>query len=143
MGLHVDSCNRRLGTGGRKLYAVGGGPDQLSPCGGRSCGLGRGCGEPAAFGEADAGRDDMIFYYKSDCGIFRGIFFFLMRVWNPLPRRIKIVRDGKYVLDVRGRWISNKIQKRELARRRMAGEEEKKCFKVYPAGSIEMSGKAE
>jgi hypothetical protein len=67
----------------------------------------------------------------------------LFSIFNPFPRRFKIMRNGKYVLDIRGRWLSNKIQKQELARRKLAGEEERQCFKIYSKGSVEMSGSTE
>ena len=69
--------------------------------------------------------------------------FLIFSIWNPFPRRMKIMKDGKYVLDIRGRWLSNKIQKQELARRKLAGEEERQCFKIYSKGSVEMSGSTE
>jgi len=64
----------------------------------------------------------------------------LLRIWNPCPRRLKAVRDGNYVLDIRGRRLSNKIQKRELVRRKLAGEEERQCFRISQKGSVVMSG---
>lgn len=67
----------------------------------------------------------------------------LVSIWNPFPRHIKVVKDGKYVLDIRGRVISNRIQKSEIARRKLAGEEERQCFKISSEGSVEMSGSTE
>lgn len=69
--------------------------------------------------------------------------YLIFSVFNPFPRRIKVVKDGKYILDIRGRWLSNKIQKQELARRKLAGEEERQCFKISSKGSVEMSGSTE
>lgn len=64
----------------------------------------------------------------------------LASIWNPFPRRVKVMRDGKYVLDIWGRVYSRKIQKSELARRKLAGEEERQCFKISSKGSVEMYG---
>jgi len=68
---------------------------------------------------------------------------FILSIWNPFPQRVKIMTEGRYVLDIRGRIISNKIQKSELARRKLAGEEERQCFKISPKGSVEMFGSTE
>ena len=64
----------------------------------------------------------------------------IFSIFNPFPRRLKIMKNGKYVRDIRGRMISNKIQKQELARRKVAGEEERQCFKISSKGSVEMFG---
>jgi hypothetical protein len=61
-------------------------------------------------------------------------------IFNPLPRHLKVVYRGRYVLDIRGRYTSNKIQRSELARRRLAGEEERQCFTISQAGSVDVYG---
>lgn len=74
---------------------------------------------------------------------FYSISVILVSVWNPFPRHLKVVRDGRYVNDIHGRIKSWRITKKELARRRTAGEEEKQCFTICTRGSVEMSGKVE
>jgi hypothetical protein len=78
-------------------------------------------------------------------GIFHKYIFFaliiVLSVWNPFPGRLKVLKDGKFVLDFYGRIKSWSITKKELARRRAAGEEETQCYKVSSRGSVEMSGK--
>lgn len=84
---------------------------------------------------------------KEPGGKFIKIFYFalimVLGVWNPFPGRLKILRNGKYVLDFYGKIKSASITKKELARRLNAGEEERKCYTVYSRGSVEMSGKTE
>ena len=45
-------------------------------------------------------------------------------------------------MDLRQKRISNQITKKELARRRANGEDERKCFRILAKGSAEMSGNA-
>jgi hypothetical protein len=85
----------------------------------------------------------MIIYEKKDYWlnplylILKG---FLM-LWNPSPRKIKIQKKGGgYLLDIRGKRLSKKIQSQELARRRANGEEERKCYSISPRGSTELYG---
>lgn len=68
------------------------------------------------------------------------LWLILFSIFNPFPKRIKVIRQGKYVLDLRGWWISRRVQKLELARRQLAGEEERQCFMISPKGSVEVSG---
>lgn len=60
---------------------------------------------------------------------------------NPLPGRPKVQRNGRYVLDVRGRIKSWFITRRELKRRILAGEEEQKCFRIGLKGETDFYGK--
>ena len=62
------------------------------------------------------------------------------RVFNPCPRRLKVVRGGKYVLDIRARRQSQRFEAREKARRQSNGEEINQCHKIYSSGSVDMRG---
>ena len=71
------------------------------------------------------------------------ILCIVLAVFNPFPRRIKIVKDGKYVLDIIGRRKSKRVEQQELARRREQKEDERQCFTISAKGLVEMSGKSE
>lgn len=62
------------------------------------------------------------------------------RVFNPCPRRLKVMRGNKYVLDIRARRQSHKFQAKELARRLANREETRKCHKIFSSGSVDMHG---
>jgi hypothetical protein len=68
---------------------------------------------------------------------------FLVGILNPFPRRLKMVRGGVYILDIRGRRKSRKIEQQELARRRKQKEEKEQCFTISAKGSVEMFGRSE
>ena len=62
----------------------------------------------------------------------------IVYIFNPFPKRIKVKKDGKYVLDILGRIRSKLIGQREIARRINNGEEVVKCFKVNLEGQFDM-----
>lgn len=67
----------------------------------------------------------------------------LVSIWNPFPRRIKVVKGDRYILDTWGRMKSRRITQKELARRRANGEEERQCFTISARGSVVLTGKTD
>ena len=66
------------------------------------------------------------------------IVYCIVYIFNPFSKRIKVIKDGKYVLDFLSRQRSKINGRREIARRKLNGEEVVKCFKVNLEGQFDM-----
>lgn len=68
------------------------------------------------------------------------IMFGLLSILNPLPKRLKLRKDGGYLQDWFGRRRSERVTRAELARRKLDKEETRQCFKITSRGSVDMRG---
>lgn len=75
--------------------------------------------------------------------IFKYPFYILLSIWNPFRRHIKPRwPNGKPVLDIRSRRISNRLKEVEINRRIQNKEEINQCFRIRSRSSLNMSGKS-
>lgn len=66
------------------------------------------------------------------------IVYCIVYIFNPFPKRLKVIKDGKYVLDFLSRQRSKINGQREITRRKLNGEEVVKCFKINLEGQFDM-----
>ena len=64
----------------------------------------------------------------------------IVGIWNPFPRKLKVVKKERYILDIRSRMQSKRCSRMETMRRKQEGEEVRQCFKILSKGSVDMGG---
>lgn len=73
--------------------------------------------------------------------VVRLVLIGIAATWNPWPKKLKVMKNRKYVLDIRARRIDRLFQQREINRRKEAGEEERQWHKIGLKGQADFSGK--